>query len=174
MMRHMSGLTVLLVLAVVIVAGTIYVRLRPAKEDDPVADAVAQMDKAFGFEVSGAPVDAKGGLVVQRVRPGSAAEQLGIHVGDRFVAVGDRSIWHAQNMLSEISEAIEGGPVPLLVEKDGAYRQVVIGGRGGPGGAGGPMGAGRGRRGGGPMGAPTGTLRGPGISRGDGAPARGR
>lgn len=143
MMRHMSGVAVLLVLAIVFVVGVLFTRNKPPQIEDPVADAVKELDDNFGFQVTGT-MGPKGGLIVERVKPGSPADRLGLKPGDRFVAVNDRSIWHAKDMADQVSGALNTGPVALLVEKDGAYRQVIIGARrAGRSGAPGALGAGR-------------------------------
>jgi len=51
MMRHLSGWTVLLALAVAFVAALIWVRSQPPKVEDPLADAQNEVREQFGFEV---------------------------------------------------------------------------------------------------------------------------
>jgi S1-C subfamily serine protease len=73
------------------------------------------------------------GLLVETVEPESVAARAGIEVGDRLMALGDRSLWHVYQFAGLIDESTRATPVlHLLVEREGAYRAVVIGHRGGP------------------------------------------
>jgi membrane-associated protease RseP (regulator of RpoE activity) len=173
MMRHFSGITVLLVLAIVFIAGVLFTRTRPPQVEDQVADSVKELYDAFGFQVAGT-VGPQGGLDVERVKSGSVAERLGIKKGDRVITVNDRSVWHAKDMADQLFAAVNAGPAFMLVANGDNYRQVVLGGRRG---ASGTPGAGRGGPGrGGRMRAPAGATRGQGTPQppGSGAPARGR
>jgi membrane-associated protease RseP (regulator of RpoE activity) len=140
MMRHLSGITVLLVIAVVFIVGVLFARSRPPQIKDEVADSIEELYDTFGFQVAGT-MGPQGGLLVERVKSDSVAAALGIKKGDRVVTVNDRSVWHAKEMADQLFSAVKAGPVFLLVANGDSYRQVVLGGRraaGGPGGRGGP------------------------------------
>lgn len=142
MMRHISGLTVLLVLAIVLVVAVLFTRNRPPQIEDPVADSIKELYDTFGFQVAGT-IGPEGGLLVERIKPGSVAEYLGVKKGDRLITVNDRSVWHAKDMADQLYSAVNAGPVSLLVANGDNYRQVVIGGRRAAGGAPGARRAGR-------------------------------
>jgi hypothetical protein len=174
MMRHVSGITVLLVLGIVFIVGVLFTRTRPPQVEDQVADSIKELYDTFGFQVAGT-VGPQGGLDVERVKSGSVADHLGIKKGDRLLTVNDRSVWHAKDMADQLFAAVNAGPAFMLVANGDNYRQVVLGGRR-PGTAGTP---GAGRRGpgrGGRMRAPAGATRGQGTPQPQrsGAPARGR
>ncbi len=120
----------LLVLAILFVGGMLWLRVRPptpAHERDALADAAADLDDAIGLQVD-ASAGRGGGVDVLGVRDGSPAQQLGIQAGDRVVAVGSQSVWHSYQLLDLMKQGLGSGyPVALLVEREGTYRQVVLG-----------------------------------------------
>lgn len=65
-------------------------------------------------------------LEVITVLPGSPAEEMGIHAGDRVLTINDREAvsydsWELKPLLSQ-----EGNRVSLVIERDGEKRDVVI------------------------------------------------
>ena len=149
MRRHLSGWTVLLLFAVLFVVGLIWVRGKPPKVEDPLAEAAEEVSQRYGFLVE-SESDPKGGVMVKAITPGSPAALLGLQVGDRVIAVSERSVWHAVQLGDLLEERLSRGPTPLLVVKGGVYRQVVFGRR-----AAGPAGPGAARPGAPPSRAPT-------------------
>ncbi len=70
-----------------------------------------------------------GGVRVEGVRAGGPAQRGGIKAGDRIVACGDQSVWHAQQLWELISGlGTQRMPVALLVEREGTYHGVMLGG----------------------------------------------
>jgi S1-C subfamily serine protease len=128
----------LLLIAIAVVGVMIYVQRHPPSEEDPLAEATKELARGVGLEVKPRPEGAQGGLLVTGVRPGTAAERLGFRAGDRVVAVGDRSVWHAIGLANGIGEALSRGmPISVLVNSDGHYHSIVmgrglLGSRGGP------------------------------------------
>jgi S1-C subfamily serine protease len=123
--------TLLLVAAILFVGGMIWVRLQPpaADRNNPLLQARESIAERFGMEVATA-AGPEGGLLVEAVTPGEPAERVGIQVGDRIVACGDRSVWHVHQMVEVIDEQVSrGGVVAMLIERDGAYRLQTFGHR---------------------------------------------
>lgn len=130
MRRVLPPWALLLLAAIFVMGGMLWLRLQPPEsevEDDPLADAAEQLVKGLGLEVD--PAGAQGGGVrVTGVRAGSPAEQMEIQAGDRIVACGMRSVWHAYQLADLISQSLSHGlPAVLLVEREGDYRQVMFG-----------------------------------------------
>jgi predicted metalloprotease with PDZ domain len=121
--------TLILVAAILFVGGMIWVRLHPRSTDldDPLLQARKAVAESFGVEAA-TSISASGGVLVEAVIPGSAAEQLGIQAGDRIVACGDRSVWHVYQ-LDELasSQLARGSAVGLMLEREGTYWVVVLG-----------------------------------------------
>ena len=127
--------TLLLIGTILLVGGMFWVRANPRspESDDPLIKARDSLAQGFGIELA-TESRPEGGVRVEGVKPGSAAEEAGINAGDRIVACGDRSVWHAYQLAEYIVQELTYTPaVSLLVERDGDYRQVVFGSR--PGGS---------------------------------------
>jgi S1-C subfamily serine protease len=110
-------------------AGMFWVRAREHTGglDDPLLQARDSLARSFGMEVA-TEAGPEGGVLVAEVRPGSPAERAGIKAGDRIVACGDRSVWHAYQLAQYIGEELAFGPaVTLLVESGGDYRPTTFG-----------------------------------------------
>ena len=121
----------LLVAAILFVAGLFWVRAHPPEQkiEDPLLEAREALARGPGLEVA-TEIIPQGGVRVERVRAGSPADRAGIRRGDRIVACRDQSVWHAQQLWEFIREvATKRLPVMLLVERKGAYRPTVLGGR---------------------------------------------
>jgi S1-C subfamily serine protease len=120
--------TVLFVAAIMFVAGMFWLRARPQgpKVEDPLAEARESLDRGLGLELS-SEVAPGGGVRVKGVKPGSPAERAGIKGGDRIVACGDYSVWHAYQLRDLIAERLgQGVPVVVLVDREGDYRPAVL------------------------------------------------
>jgi S1-C subfamily serine protease len=126
---------VLLLGAIVFVAGLFWVRANFAElqKKDPLTEAQESIEDTFGMTLAKEPGPGGGGLPVEAVDPEGVAARAGFDVGDRVMAVGDRSVWHIYQFAELVDASISVAPVlPLLVERDGEYRQVLIGHRGAP------------------------------------------
>jgi type II secretory pathway component PulC len=143
MKRALSGRNIVLLLAILFVVGVMLNRKPPAPED-PLRDSQQKLLEAFGFQVEPVP-SGNGGLIVEKVLPNTRAQQIGIEAGDRLLAVNERSIWHVKNMEELLQTALDRGPVFLLLDRKGTYRQVLLAGgytpQGGTAGGGGRGGA---------------------------------
>ncbi len=131
----------LLLLAAIFVMGVmLWLRvhpLEPEKPEDPLAVAAERLAERPGLEVD-AGGEEGGGVRVTGVRPGGRAEQMGFQAGDRIVACGAQSVWHAYQLLDLMTQAAARGQPPvLLVEREGEYWQAVFGAAG-PGPSAGP------------------------------------
>ena len=136
MTRLLPPWALLLVAAILFVAGMIWIRASTpdtSKPEDPVGDAVVQVQKILGMKVA-RQAGPDGGLAVEEVAAGSPAQRQGIQAGDRVMAVGDRSVWHAGQLADALVNAIEQrAPFSLLVARGEDYRAVVFGMRPGGG-----------------------------------------
>jgi len=142
----LSPRVVLLVAAIVFVGLMLWVRSHPEKPPDPVMDAVDEMSKSLGLTVLPIP-GPEGGLPVLDVKSGLPADRLGFRKGDRILAVGDRSVWHALMLSEQLNQNLQlGMPFPILVNSSGTFHSIILGRnmRGGSGRGGQPGGAGRG------------------------------
>jgi len=119
---------VLFVAAIMFVGGMFWLRSRPQEPEveDPLAEARESLDRGFGLELT-SEVAAGGGVRVEGVKPGSPAERAGIEGGDRIVACGDYSVWHAYQLRELVVERLgQGLAVVVLVERAGDYRPAVL------------------------------------------------
>ena len=118
--------TLLLVAAIGFVAALFWVRANPSQEKNPLAEAQETIDNAFGVTLAQA-CGPEGGLPVEAVEPSGPAAGAGIEVGDRVMAIGDESVWHAYQFIEALNKRASSSAVlPLLVERDGDYRVVVF------------------------------------------------
>jgi membrane-associated protease RseP (regulator of RpoE activity) len=115
----------LLVIAILFMGGMLWMRVRPPApkhDDDPLVEAADDLERVLGLQVDPQPQPGGG------AKPGTPAEQLGIQAGDRIVACGSQSVWHTYQLAELLSQSLGSGyPVSLLVEREGTYRQVVLG-----------------------------------------------
>jgi S1-C subfamily serine protease len=119
----------LLIGGILFAAGMFWVRARQHSggPEDLLLEAQGSLARSFGMEVATEAIP-EGGVRVEEVRPGSPAERAGIKAGDRIVACGDRSVWHAYQLAQYIGEELAFGPaVTLLVESGGDYRPAMFG-----------------------------------------------
>jgi membrane-associated protease RseP (regulator of RpoE activity) len=117
---------ILLILIIVIVAGVL-LRGQPEAKKSAVVMAQETIAKIIGMKLETASSTGTG-LKVEEVKSDSPAAELGIKVGDRIVAVGDRSVWHTEQFTQFANEFSQAGrPIPMLVESKGDYRLVVFG-----------------------------------------------
>lgn len=123
----LSPRIILLVAAIIFVSLMIWTRMHPQKPEDPVGDAISQLSEGLGLDIE--PVAGpKGGVTVTAVRPGSPAERLGFQAGDRILAIGDRSVWHALNVHESLGQGLSSGRAfPILVDSNGNYHAIIMG-----------------------------------------------
>jgi hypothetical protein len=124
--------TMLLIGAILLVGWMIAMRVRQpsADIDDPLVEARQAVADSFGMEVALVP-GGRGGLEIEKVLPGRPAEQAGIEVGDRVVAVGDLSVWHVHQLAQYVGQQMTRfGAVSIMFERDGTYWCEVFGPRG--------------------------------------------
>ena len=110
----------LLLAAILFMAGLFWVRAHPGHQHNPLEEAVESLSRALGMEVETVPTrGGPGGLLVTEVLPGSPAERAGVQVGERVVAVGDRSVWHAIQLQELISaDMMRRRSCTLMLAKD--------------------------------------------------------
>jgi hypothetical protein len=82
------------------------------------ADAVPRQRPALGVTID-AQAGFDGGLAVQTVAAGSAAEVMGVHVGDRIVAAQGRALGEAADLAAALDALPPGDPLDLSVMRDG-------------------------------------------------------
>ncbi len=123
----LSPRIIFLVAAIIFVSLMIWTRMHPQKPEDPVGDAMSQLSKGLGLDI--APVAGpNGGVPVTAVRAGSPADRLGFRAGDRILAIGDRSVWHALNIQEFLGQALTTGrAIPILVDSNGNYHAIIMG-----------------------------------------------
>lgn len=142
MKRLLPGWAVLLGAAILFVAAMIWVRAHPQEPEDPLERARMMVYEKLGMDLAVVATTGSG-LEVKAVDAGSSAEALGFQVGDRIVAVGDRSVWHVVSFTEQLDQYFSQRlPVPVLVNRSGVYHSILMGrrlagdepGRGGGGG----------------------------------------
>ena len=118
--------TLLILAAIGFMAALFWVRANPSQEKDPLTEAQETIDHAFGMTLAQA-CGAEDGLPVEALEPNGPAAGAGIEVGDRVVAIGDESVWHAYQFIEALNKRAPSSPVlPLLLEREGDYRVVVF------------------------------------------------
>ena len=124
----LRGWALALLAAILLMAGLFWVRSHPAKPYNPLEESAATISKVLGMQVSANP-DPRGGELIEKVRPGGPAERMGLRAGERIVAVGERSVWHAQQLQQLIAQRSQMGiPIGLmLASDDGTFRVVAFG-----------------------------------------------
>lgn len=111
--------------AILVMGGLIWVRVYPPKPPNPLEDSVEAISDVFGMTVSVGPHPG-GGELVEKVRPGSLAERIGFRVGERIVAVGERSVWHVRQLQELISQRSQmGQPLTVMVTPDDKVFRVL-------------------------------------------------
>ncbi len=126
MRRILPPWLLLLLGAILFTAGMFWVRAHPSEKRTPLDEAVDEVFQYVGMKVEPAPGE-QSGLLVKEVKPGSPAARAGIKVGERVVAVGDQSVWHAVQLQDLMSSAMhrQGGCL-LMLAKDDHYRSVPL------------------------------------------------
>lgn len=118
--------TLMLLAAILFMAALFWMRANPAPEDNPLVEAQQTINQAFGMTLAQAS-GPDGGLPVEGIETGGPAAGVGIQVGDRLVAVGDESVWHAYQFIQALNKVAEASPVlPILLERNGEYRLIVF------------------------------------------------
>ena len=119
----------LLFAAILFMAGLFWLRAHPGKKLNPLEKSVAELSQYLGMEVEAVPAaSGPGGLLVKGIRPDSAVAQAGVKAGERVVAVGDRSVWHAIELQQFISDEMrKRRSCTLMLAKDQVYRCVTLG-----------------------------------------------
>ncbi len=130
MMRLLPPWAWLLLLAILFVLGLFWARATAPDLSEPINpldDARKALLQVYGFDldlVSGPD----GGLLVRAVTPGGSAERRGIRPGDRIMAVGDRSVWHTQQLAELLNQvASRGYPFTIMVARGETYFGVPYG-----------------------------------------------
>jgi hypothetical protein len=115
--------------AILFMGGLFWVRAHPGEKHNPLEESVEELSHYLGMEVEAVPARAgPGGLLVKAIRPDSMAERIGVKVGERVAAVGDRSVWHAVQLQQLISDEMSRrGSCTLMLAKDQVYRCVTLG-----------------------------------------------
>jgi S1-C subfamily serine protease len=123
----LRGWVLALVVAILVMGGLLWVRGHPGQPYNPLEESVATISDVLGIQVSVNP-DSRGGELIEKVRPGSPAERMGVRPGERIVAVGERSVWHAQQLQQLIAQRSQMGmPIGLmLASADGTCRVVAF------------------------------------------------
>ena len=96
----------------------------------PVAIAEMPSDRIvafFGFGVRDSANDPQGGVIVDRVVPGSPAEKAGIRPGLRIVGVGNRRIFSKAEFDVLLSQVGRTSGIPLGVVRDGKLEVIQVG-----------------------------------------------
>ena len=118
--------TLLLLAAIIFMSALFWMRANPVQEKDPLAEAQDTIADAFGMTLAQA-CGPEGGLPVEAVEPNSPADSVDIRTGDRVVAVGDASIWHAYQFIEAVNKLAASSPVlPVLLEREGNYHAVMF------------------------------------------------
>ncbi len=81
----------------------------------------------FGFEVKDGPPDPQGGVVVDRVVPGSPAEKSGLSPGLRVVLIGNRRFYSKADFDNAMGQLVGAQGIPLGVVRDGKLEVVPLG-----------------------------------------------
>jgi membrane-associated protease RseP (regulator of RpoE activity) len=118
----------LLAAAIFLVGGLFWARSQTGDKapTDPLLEAQQQMEGALGAKLA-TIAGPEGGLKVEAVRKGSPADQTGMKVGDRLLSVGDRSVWHVQQLSEFVSEQLESAPaLAFLMARDDEYFQIIF------------------------------------------------
>lgn len=127
MRRLLPSWAVLLIGAILFVAGLFWIRSHPGQKPTPLEEAVETISQYLGMEVEQAP-GPEGGLLVKGVRPGTMAHRLGVQVGEKVMAVGDRSVWHAVQLQQLINEEMQRRRgCAIMLAKDQTFRTVIFG-----------------------------------------------
>ena len=117
---------ILLVLAILFMAGMIWVRDMPKAKLRPLEDASKTLFDAFGMK-GATEVAPEGGVEVGEVKTGSLAAAAGIRAGDRIIACRDLSVWHSAQLLEYVRSSVsQRSPCTLLLANDGHYRVVTL------------------------------------------------
>lgn len=132
MRRRFSGLTILLLLAIVFVLGLFWVRNQPPQVEDPLAESQQAINKKLGFLVEEVP-GPRGGLTVISVTPNTPGARMGLKAGDRILAVNERSVWHVVQLQDLLAEKLAKGMTVLMVEREGTFRVALVSSRAIPG-----------------------------------------
>lgn len=70
--------------------------------------------------------DSTAGLEIDRVRPGSSADQVGIRPGDRIVAIGGRPMRVPEAFRTAFATVEVGAEVPMILDRDGRTFRVSV------------------------------------------------
>ncbi len=123
----LSAWALLLIGAILFMGGLFWVRAHPAQKANPLTQATDTISAELGMEVEPA-ASLEGGLLVKAVRPKSIAAQVGVKAGEKVVAVGDRSVWHAVRLQELISKEMSTrGSCTIMLVKGTTYRTVTLG-----------------------------------------------
>ncbi len=96
----------------------------------PVAIAEMPGDRIvafFGFGVKDSEGDPQGGVIVDRVVPGSPAEKAGIRPGLKIVAIGNRRVFSKAEFDVLLSQVGRASDIPFGVVRDGRLEVIQLG-----------------------------------------------
>ena len=118
--------TLLLIAAIGFMAALFWVRANPTQEKDPLTESQETVEHVFGMTIA-RESGPSGGLAIEVVDAKGPAAAAGMEVGDRVMAVGDESVWHAYQFIQAVNRRASSSPaLSLLVEREGAYRVIVF------------------------------------------------
>lgn len=118
--------TLLLIAAIGFMAALFWIRANPTQKKDPLTESQETVEHAFGMTIA-RESGPTGGLAVEAIERDGPAAGVGIEVGDRVMAVGDESVWHAYQFIEAVNRRASSSPsLSLLVEREGAYRVIVF------------------------------------------------
>ncbi|MBN1460468.1 MAG: PDZ domain-containing protein [Armatimonadetes bacterium] len=120
--------TLLLLAAIGLVGVMFWIRAHPEhySQKDPLTESQEVISGALGMTLQ-KDSEGRGGLEVLEVSRDGAAARAGIQVGDRIIAVVDRSVWHIHQFQELVLEQLGQFPALILLkERDGSYQTVAL------------------------------------------------
>lgn len=91
-----------------------------------LVDALAPYRQPFLGVLPERTGDAKRGLVVRYVYPGSPAAKAELHAGDKILAIDDNTVKNRKELAEQFATHLAGDKVKLQLERDGSKRTVEV------------------------------------------------